>query len=236
MDKFMKALDFDSDTLGNVKRDMNFVLQRLIGNMMEKGSTNGSLTLKIDVSFTQEYIPNYDPKVEGESRKINKPSFKHKVTSTVQITDKKDGNMEWYFVVWYLAATGARVSELIQIKIEHIEIGYFDLYTKGGKLRRLYIPKKLKKETLEWLNDYKENLKPENEEESEKEEPKGIPQLPGPSEVEDEDVIDAEYTETEIGQETDEEPEEDITDEILGDAEGPDDMDGYDYEDPEDEV
>ena len=66
---------------------------------------------------------------------------------------KKDGNMEWYFVVWYLAATGARVSELIQIKIEHIEIGYFDLYTKGGKLRRLYIPKKLKKETLEWLEE-----------------------------------------------------------------------------------
>ena len=47
---------------------------------------------------------------------------------------KKDGNMEWYFVVWYLAATGARVSELIQIKIEHVEVGYFDLYTKGGKL------------------------------------------------------------------------------------------------------
>lgn len=61
--------------------------------------------------------------------------------------------MEWYFVVWYLAATGARVSELIQIKIEHIEIGYFDLYTKGGKLRRLYIPQKLRKETLEWLEE-----------------------------------------------------------------------------------
>lgn len=54
--------------------------------------------------------------------------------------------------------------------------------------------------------------------------------------MEDEDIIDAEYTETEIDQETDEEPEEDITDEILGDAEEPDDMDGYDYEDPEDEV
>ncbi|MDR1537435.1 MAG: tyrosine-type recombinase/integrase [Clostridiales bacterium] len=64
---------------------------------------------------------------------------------------KKDGNMEWYFVVWYLAATGARVSELIQIKIEHIYTGYFDLYSKGGKLRRLYIPKKLKIETLDWL-------------------------------------------------------------------------------------
>jgi site-specific recombinase XerD len=65
---------------------------------------------------------------------------------------KKDGNTEWYFVVWYLAATGARVSELIQIKVEHVQAGFFDLYTKGGKLRRLYIPKKLKLETEEWLN------------------------------------------------------------------------------------
>ena len=65
---------------------------------------------------------------------------------------KKDGNMEWYFVVRYLAATGARVSELIQIKVEHVLNGYFDLYSKGGKIRRLYIPKKLKLETETWLN------------------------------------------------------------------------------------
>lgn len=66
---------------------------------------------------------------------------------------KQDNNLEWYFVVWYLAATGARVSELIQIKVEHVHIGYFDLYTKGGKLRRLYIPKKLKSETEIWLKN-----------------------------------------------------------------------------------
>lgn len=66
---------------------------------------------------------------------------------------KRDGNWEWYFVVRYLAATGARVSELIQIKVEHVFNGYFDLYSKGGKLRRLYIPKKLKIETEEWLNE-----------------------------------------------------------------------------------
>lgn len=64
---------------------------------------------------------------------------------------KKDGNMSWYFVVWYLAATGARVSELTQIKIEHVQLGYFDLYAKGGKLRRLYVPQKLREETLAWL-------------------------------------------------------------------------------------
>ena len=64
---------------------------------------------------------------------------------------KKDNNMEWYFVVRYLAATGARVSELIQLKVEHVQKGYYDIYAKGGKVRRLYIPKKLKEETLTWL-------------------------------------------------------------------------------------
>ena len=64
---------------------------------------------------------------------------------------KQDGNMEWYFVVWFLAATGARVSELIQIKAEHVELGYLDLYSKGGKLRRVYIPEKLKRETKLWM-------------------------------------------------------------------------------------
>ena len=70
---------------------------------------------------------------------------------------KRDKNWEWYFVVRYLAATGARVSELIQIKVEHVFNGYFDLYSKGGKLRRLYIPKKLKIETEAWLAENFEN-------------------------------------------------------------------------------
>lgn len=64
---------------------------------------------------------------------------------------KHEENREWYFVVRFLAATGARVSELVQIKIEHIKIGYFDIYAKGGKVRRLFIPKTLRKEALEWL-------------------------------------------------------------------------------------
>lgn len=66
---------------------------------------------------------------------------------------KSDGYTEWYFVVWFLAATGARISELLQIKAEHIEIGYLDLYTKGGKIRRLYIPKNLREEAVKWLNN-----------------------------------------------------------------------------------
>ncbi|RKJ05117.1 integrase [bacterium D16-54] len=66
---------------------------------------------------------------------------------------RQDGEMYWYFVVRFLAATGARVSELVQIKTEHVKIGYLDLYSKGGKLRRIYIPSSLKKEALQWLSE-----------------------------------------------------------------------------------
>ena len=66
---------------------------------------------------------------------------------------KKDRNYMWYFIVRYLGATGARVSELIQIKVENVKIGYIDLYTKGGKIRRIYIPKKLREATLKWLDN-----------------------------------------------------------------------------------
>lgn len=88
--------------------------------------------------------------------KIQQKSFLENVVSNADYNFlkkqlKKDENMQWYFVVWYLAATGARVSELIKIKIEHVNLGYFDLYSKGGKLRRLYIPIRLRTETQKWL-------------------------------------------------------------------------------------
>lgn len=70
---------------------------------------------------------------------------------------KKDNELYWYFVIRFMAATGARVSELIQIKCEHIKIGYLDLYSKGGKLRRIYIPSTLQKECIKWLEENNKN-------------------------------------------------------------------------------
>lgn len=92
--EFEKRLDFDSDTFEEMKMDMNFVLQRLIGNMQEKGTTEGSMTLKIDVTMVKEFIPNYDPDVKGETREVSKPQFKHKVTSAVKINDEKSGTFD----------------------------------------------------------------------------------------------------------------------------------------------
>ncbi|MCI8838022.1 MAG: tyrosine-type recombinase/integrase [Hungatella sp.] len=65
---------------------------------------------------------------------------------------KKNGPELWFYVVWFLGATGARVSELLKIKVEHLSSGYMDLYTKGGKMRRIYIPDTLCSEAAAWCH------------------------------------------------------------------------------------
>lgn len=64
---------------------------------------------------------------------------------------RKEQDLRWYFVVWFLAATGARISELIRFKVEEVHAGYVDIYSKGSRMRRLYFPERLQKEALKWL-------------------------------------------------------------------------------------
>lgn len=65
---------------------------------------------------------------------------------------KKNGPELWFYVVWFLGATGARVSELLNFKVEHLFSGYMDLYSKGGKMRRVYIPDTLCRSAVSWCH------------------------------------------------------------------------------------
>lgn len=120
-------------------------------------------TVNLRIQAINKYLEYLgDEKFRLSAVKIQQKNFLENVVSNADYKFlkkqlKKDYNMQWYFVVWYLAATGARVSELIRIKIEHVNLGYFDLYSKGGKLRRLYIPKKLRVETQKWLQENDRN-------------------------------------------------------------------------------
>lgn len=114
-------------------------------------------TVNLRIQGINKYLQFiHKEKLQLKSVKIQQKNFLENVISNADYQYfksqlKADGNLEWYFAVWFLAATGARVSELIQIKAEHVKFGYFDLYSKGGKLRRLYIPKTLKEEAQNWL-------------------------------------------------------------------------------------
>ncbi|VEJ94927.1 Uncharacterised protein [uncultured Blautia sp.] len=209
MSDYVKHLNFESDTFSDMKRDMNFVLQRLLGNMQEKGATEGSMTLKVDISLTNEYIPNYDPEVEGESRKISKPKFKHKVTSAVQIKDEKTGNLDTEMELTFDEESGEYVMQPV-----------------ANTEQRTIFDK-----------DFQDNMNSPEQEEEDK--PAGIPQLPGPEEdnVIDGDYKEVEDSAGPEDADQEDEEIEDITDEIMKDMESgledEEDTDDYDYDDPE---
>ena len=114
-------------------------------------------TVNLRIQAVNKYLD-----MSGKSRlrlksvKVQQRSYLENVISNADYTFlknrlKREDNLAWYFVVRFLAATGARVSELIQMKVEHVQVGYFDIYTKGGKIRRIYIPKALRTEAISWL-------------------------------------------------------------------------------------
>lgn len=209
MSDYVKHLNFESDTFSDMKRDMNFVLQRLLGNMQEKGATEGSMTLKVDISLANEYIPNYDPEVEGESRKISKPKFKHKVTSAVQIKDEKSGNLDTEMELTFDEESGEYVMQPV-----------------ANTEQRTIFDK-----------DFQDNMN--SPEQAEEDKPAGIPQLPGPEEdnVIDGDYKEVEDSAGSEDADQEDEEIEDITDEIMKDMESgledEEDTDDYDYDDPE---
>ena len=115
-------------------------------------------TVNLRIQALNKYLEYlHKPRLRLKSVKVQQRTYLENVISNADYTFlknklKKESNLVWYFVVRFLAATGARVSELVQLKVEHVNVGYYDIYTKGGKVRRLFIPKKLREETLVWLN------------------------------------------------------------------------------------
>jgi len=149
-----------------------------LGSVRLYDSLYPSLTMANSKKFRTHLIRTYRPttinqRIHGFNRYLDfvgKPEY-HLVTVKIQQTSyldevisnrdylalkrrlKKENNNTWYFVVRFLAGTGARVSELLKFKVEHLSNGYMDLCSKGGKIRRIYIPDTLCKEALTWCQE-----------------------------------------------------------------------------------
>lgn len=96
------------------------------------------------------------PELEIKAVKTQRASFLDHIISNADYSYFKnklrgESDLRWYFIVWTLSTTGARISELVQIKIEHVQAGYIDIYSKGGRIRRIYLPIRLRNELLDWV-------------------------------------------------------------------------------------
>lgn len=87
------TLHFDDEVFDKLRGDADQVLQKLLSNMTQKGSTEGKVTITIDVSFIEETVQNMEPDIDGELRLVHTPKFTHKIGSVLQIKNEQKGGM-----------------------------------------------------------------------------------------------------------------------------------------------
>ena len=113
-------------------------------------------TINLRLGAINKYLEwDGHPELKLTYVRVQRKTFLENVISTSDYKHlcsclKADGLVDWYFLIKFLACTGARISEALRFKGEAVAEGYFDIYGKGGKVRRIYIPKPLLKEALNW--------------------------------------------------------------------------------------
>ena len=78
------TLSLNSETFASLKKDFDNVLARTIGNMQMKGAEGATLTVKLDISLE---------KISAGIVPVTKPTFKHTISSVMQVKDKVSGQL-----------------------------------------------------------------------------------------------------------------------------------------------
>ncbi|GFI68458.1 tyrosine recombinase XerD [Lachnospiraceae bacterium] len=107
------------------------------------------------IQAVNKYLRFIDFKYHVKAVKVQQKPFLENVISMQDYKflkrKLKMDNPTYYFLIWGMACTGARISEILCIKAEHIVDGQMDFYGKGKKYRRIYFIKDYQNECLKWL-------------------------------------------------------------------------------------
>lgn len=89
-------LSLKGDTFTALKEDFDAILARTLKNMESKGADEATITLKLGISL--EKTTDFSGE---EAEEVTKPSFKHDISSVMQVKDKKTGALTGdYQLVW----------------------------------------------------------------------------------------------------------------------------------------
>lgn len=107
--------------------------------LAEKYNNKHLISLRVNLIPTQprQYIDNV----------ITRADYDFMVTEA----NKNTRNPNVYLGLRVMGTTGVRLSELLQVKVEDVRLGYIDVLGKGAKRRRIYFPKRAREEILDYL-------------------------------------------------------------------------------------
>lgn len=117
------SLSLKSETFSALKEDFDSILARTIGNMEMKGAEEATVTLKLGISLEKSSMNS-----PSGLQEITKPSFKHDISSVMQVKDKKSGALTGDYELVWDAAEGKYVMR----RIDNGQVSIFDSAQTAG--------------------------------------------------------------------------------------------------------
>lgn len=96
MNFYDHGLNIDSKVFTALKMAFNETLRKTLMNMEKYGSTDASITIKLDIDLAEAYVKDTTrPQYEAE-REITTPTFNHTVKSAIPVKDEIKGKTGGY--------------------------------------------------------------------------------------------------------------------------------------------
>lgn len=116
-------LSLSGDTFNALKSDFDQQLRQLLTEMEKRESEEATINIKIAVSLQPDQARDFQANGYDAMRDIVKPSFKHEVSTVMQVKSKKSGSLGGNFeLVWD--------RELCQYVMREIDNGQVTLFDK----------------------------------------------------------------------------------------------------------
>lgn len=83
-------LTIDNEVFDTMRKNFDVMLERTVGSMIMRNADESTLTLKICISLDKKTVPADG----GGFREVTQPSFKHDLSSVMQVKDKMSGTFK----------------------------------------------------------------------------------------------------------------------------------------------
>lgn len=99
-----QKISLEGATFEQLKQDFDSILNRTIGNMEMKGADEATVTLKLAIKL--EKTTTFE---EHGAVDVTRPTFKHDISSVMQVKDKKSGQLDEEMALVFDEASGQYV-------------------------------------------------------------------------------------------------------------------------------
>lgn len=118
-------LSLNGDTFNALKSDYDALLRQLLTEMENRNEEEATITIKVGVKLEKDQARDFEVHEYEAMRDIVKPTFKHEISTVMQIKNKKSGSLGGTMeLVWD--------KELCQYVMRPIDNGQVTLYDTEG--------------------------------------------------------------------------------------------------------